>query len=480
MKKLPFWLALIASFLILCAPRLVRDGMFIDGIWYATIANNLAQGSGTFWNPHFTTTIQPVFHAHPPLHFWLESLLFQLWGDHFMIERLYCFITFFLSASLIVLIWREIFRWNEEIKTLAFLPLLFWLTNEDVYLGYSNNLIECTLGVTSLAAIYGSLAAWQRRQVIWAIFAGLMIFMGFITKGIVSAFPMVFFPILLFTLFPPQIKTVILYSSMTIGIPILLLLITLTYPPAYLAMTDWFETQIVASIMGTNMNEDFNGNFRTSHFHIIKRLAERLIPQFILSFFWIKYARRNCISIFQPHLLKWCVLFLLLGMAGSFPFVLTLKQNTYYLIPAVPYYSIAFSILLIKPLLLILNKIRISHPYFRMLTLSLGLLILGGIGFNLQQYGKIDRRAKDTLPDVQIIGEYLPTQTTVGCLTETLENNLYSYLARYYQISVDRKNLQNYPFLLIENTLDTIPPLYDPVALNTARFQLWRLRTVKK
>ena len=48
-------------------PRLAHRGMFLDGVTYASIARNLAEGRGRFWAPHYTATIYPAFHEHPPL-----------------------------------------------------------------------------------------------------------------------------------------------------------------------------------------------------------------------------------------------------------------------------------------------------------------------------------------------------------------------------------------------------------------------------
>ena len=70
-------------------PRLAHRGMFLDGITYASIARNLAEGRGRFWEPFYTATIYPAFHEHPPLAFWLQSLWFRALGDHLFVERAY-------------------------------------------------------------------------------------------------------------------------------------------------------------------------------------------------------------------------------------------------------------------------------------------------------------------------------------------------------------------------------------------------------
>ncbi|MGQ3014586.1 MAG: hypothetical protein ACT6QS_12830, partial [Flavobacteriales bacterium] len=58
----------------LLLPFLVTEGLFLDGLVYATVARNMAQGSGTFFIPLFEANMHVPFFEHPPLVFWLESL----------------------------------------------------------------------------------------------------------------------------------------------------------------------------------------------------------------------------------------------------------------------------------------------------------------------------------------------------------------------------------------------------------------------
>ena len=68
MKTLSLYIIVILLFLGFCH-ELWSEGMFMDGLYYATIANNLANNIGSFWFLHFTNTEFPIFHEHPPLAF---------------------------------------------------------------------------------------------------------------------------------------------------------------------------------------------------------------------------------------------------------------------------------------------------------------------------------------------------------------------------------------------------------------------------
>ncbi len=76
-----------ALFSGIIAPALWSDGMFTDGIIYADISRNLAEGYGSFWHLHFSETLIHDFYGHPPLAFYLTSLLFNIFGDTIFIER---------------------------------------------------------------------------------------------------------------------------------------------------------------------------------------------------------------------------------------------------------------------------------------------------------------------------------------------------------------------------------------------------------
>ena len=65
MKNLPYYLIVLLVFMAL-SNELWSDGMFLDGVYYATISKNLSNGLGSFW---FLPSIasSDVFHGHPPL-----------------------------------------------------------------------------------------------------------------------------------------------------------------------------------------------------------------------------------------------------------------------------------------------------------------------------------------------------------------------------------------------------------------------------
>ena len=84
MKNLPFYLIILLIFMAL-SNELWSEGMFIDGLYYATIARNLSEGIGSLWFLHFTETSFNIFHEHPPLA--IGQVVFILWNS--ICERIY-------------------------------------------------------------------------------------------------------------------------------------------------------------------------------------------------------------------------------------------------------------------------------------------------------------------------------------------------------------------------------------------------------
>jgi len=104
--QLPFWIFTASIFIILICPTLFQDGMFMDGIQYACVAKNLANGTGSFWHPFLSETWWKAgsnyFMEHPPLIYGIQAQFFKLLGNSLYTERIYSLITGLLTAIMIV------------------------------------------------------------------------------------------------------------------------------------------------------------------------------------------------------------------------------------------------------------------------------------------------------------------------------------------------------------------------------------------
>src|SRR5262245_75977 len=125
--------------------------MFVDGVTYASIARNLAEGKGTFWTPFYTETLYPQFHQHPALGLWLQSLWFRAFGDHWIVERAYSLSIAALTGLLIAAIWRSV-AGEAGRKSHDWLPVVFWILVPVVSWSIVGNMLETTVSLFTTAA----------------------------------------------------------------------------------------------------------------------------------------------------------------------------------------------------------------------------------------------------------------------------------------------------------------------------------------
>ncbi len=197
----PFRLFTFAVFAAATLPRLVHRGMFVDGVTYASIARNLAEGQGSFWSPFYTATIYPQFHEHPPLGFWLQSLWFRVLGDHLFVERAYSTAAALATAFVIACIWHLLSRRDDASGPAAvsarfdWLPILFWIAVPVVSWSIVGNLLETSVAVFSATAVAAAIAAAYAERlkaaIGWGILSGASIVAATLTKGPAGLFPLV-------------------------------------------------------------------------------------------------------------------------------------------------------------------------------------------------------------------------------------------------------------------------------------------------
>jgi 4-amino-4-deoxy-L-arabinose transferase-like glycosyltransferase len=132
------------------------------------------------------------FHEQPPLAFGIQSVFLEFWGQH-VCGTLYVFLTTCITAFLIHLLWRRIFKSREELRSISWLPIFIWITVPTVFWGASNNVNENTMGIFTLAAALVAFIGLQKQHGTsighW-IFSGVLIFLATMSKGFPCFFPL--------------------------------------------------------------------------------------------------------------------------------------------------------------------------------------------------------------------------------------------------------------------------------------------------
>lgn len=399
--------------MLLLVPNIFQEGLFMDGLIYSTLAHNLANGIGTFWFPSFSKTLMINFHEHPPLVFGIQSMFFRLLGDAFYVEKIYSTLTAILTAWFIMLIWEKI-SYSQKIRELYWLPILLWITIPNCFWSYNNNMLENTMGLFSLAAVYCLLTSLNKQfrlQILYFLLAGLLLFFSFLSKGFTGLFPLAFF-FCYYLIFSKSFggKSMLINSliMLTVFFTISALFLYIN-EPALGSLTKYFNSQVLESLQGKRVVVQ-------RWFIMSVLLRELLIIITITIVLVLMYYKKSFLQIKkESKAIGNFILFILIGLSASAPIMISPKQLGFYIVPSLPYFAIGFSMLIahiVSAYLDRINQISLGFKLFKYLGYS---LIFLSIFLSTINYGNYTRD-KLLIHDVKLIGENIPVGSTISKL----------------------------------------------------------------
>lgn len=459
-----FKLLTAALFFALLLPFLVQDGMFVDGITYSAIAHNMANGIGSFWQPHYSETLYPVFYEHPPLVMGIQALFFKLLGSAFYVERLYSLLTAIGTALGIGACWR-LFFYKKTNGNYSWLPIALWISIPVIFWAFRNNLLENTMGLCTLWAIFSFTKGLRQEQLLWLVLGSVLVVFAFLAKGFVGLFPLAVAFIYYLIFQSKSIGRALIYTSISVLLPLLIFgLLWILIPELQENITAYCQQQLLPALNGSREVTTHN------RFAILGQLLLELsFPIILLLFFVIKNRRK--LRSYDMEKRKVSLYFFLIGVSASLPLMVSLKQRKFYLTPSIPFFLLALSIVLLpylRPLLeslssRILNKIKyVAYA-----------IIIGVLGFSILQFGNYSRDAKK-LADIYILAEKLPKATIFSTnLTKPKDWGLIAYLARVGSMSLDYKEGQAY-FLTKKEIPDLDMETYEEVDIGLLEYRLFR------
>ena len=471
-----WWSILASVILILYVSELVESSMYIDGVWYAVISQNLSQGIGSFWFPKFSETFFSTFHEHPPLMFGIQSWYFSIFGNAWLTERFYSFTQYGGIAVLIVFLWRKTFYLRPNLKKIWFIPLLFWQVNLANYYYLPANLLESPLTIFNLMTIAFLWKVGEGQKVFFnLLIAGFLLFLAFLTKGFVGLFPLAFLGIywLIFrqSSFITMMGRSILLLSIFCGYFIILFLLQ---PQAIESLTNYLDVQVLASLKG----ERRLYYFRENRFFILGQMGIILFPMLIATVVNILITKRqketniDVKRVFQTYEAKIAFVFLLTGLSASLPIIISPRQALPYLLPSIPFFSLSIGIILSFFFFEWWEKFTIKQvKWFSILRVISGGFLLLSITFCMHKFGKSNHRDSAIINDAQKIGEVTGKQQTIS----STEYNMYisGYLMRFNQVSIDTSNIAH-PFLVTTKGKQIPSSLYKLVPLSTLQYDLYQ------
>ena len=436
--------------------------MFLDGVTYASIARNLAEGRGHFWEPFYTATIYPAFHEHPPLAFWLQSIWFRALGDHWFVERAYCLSAAVLIAALIAVTWRAVERDGNR-----WLPIAFWMLPPVVSWSIVGNLLETTMCVFVTAAV--AFIALGRRSIAIAIAggvaSGLSVIAAVLSKGPVGLFPLVA-PVMLAMLRDRRRTAAWSAAAQWTTVAVCALALS-AVPSAHDSLAKYISVQIVAALAG---QREVSGSSIT----IVIELLQGVWLPIALAIAAIVAGARGWVRPTSRDR-DVAIAFTLIGLAGTLPMLVSPKQTGHYLMPAVPFYAIGAAAIVERTMDAL--AVRVSEgrgaSAFRIVAAVIALGTVVAIWLPAVE------RDPARLADLDRLAASAPRGETVGiCPSINDDWSLHAWMQRRFRISLDARDSRSQEWFLkrTDDTSDCAPLACAPVSPRGGGLVLMRCR----
>ncbi len=453
-------------------------GAFVDSVFYGAIAQNLAEDYGGYWtlsatqNPYFGS-----FYGHPPLGIWLLSFAMQLFDGHFGTERLFSIFNLILLWVGIYKIW-SLSRPQHIPKASIWLVVLFWLVMPINIWSYSQYMLENTMAVFIIWAIYWFIKAVQKDSFIAIGVATLFTILATFTKGPVGLFPLIC-PLIHWFVFRKLslLKIVTWELCSVLGIILFYSILYSSSTAAAEYMTIYWDKQLMGSLNGSN-------NLASHRFYILEMLFLEGIVSWASLIFCLLWSKPKIFALSTNG--KWVFCFILVTLAGSLPMLVSPKQMKFYLIPALPFLALAAA-QMVLPLL----QQRLSHikKHSSSLYYSLIPLLISSFSLSISRYG-LATRDSIKIKEVLYLSNILPPNTKGILHSPQVDYIAECYFARYGAIYLNNHSWQpttaaeeadrTYYLLVEKNYRSPIEPYYIKNDSVSNQLEVWNLFELKK
>ncbi|MFC5410777.1 ArnT family glycosyltransferase [Larkinella bovis] len=440
------WLFTLAWGSFLVFRRLLREGMWADGMTYAAISRNMALGKGSLWSPVFSSSFwlpynrTETFYEHPPLLFYLQSWFFRLLGDTYVTERVYCLLVLVLIIVLMVQLWWQLVPERHPLHRWEWFPVLLLFTCRLTEWTYGQNYLDATMSLFCLLAVKYTIEGWQnpKRWFRTGAIAGVSLLAAFLSKGPVSLHVLAV-PGLFGLLFvrPIQLAPAVRWTLFLTGGFGVLLALLLLHEPARLFLQHYFNQQVWAALHNKRELISHTSGFfgRT---YIVKIVLINVAPSLLLMAVLWGINRLGTQSRGMVHPLSGMSRFYIaLGLAATLPIMATTKQFDYYAVPALPYLALGLAAWIGPQLLKVVSTLSLSKRSVRFIT-ALGVLacLLTGV-YGIRIAGTPYHSYAAILADVQKIGTVVPTDSKIGVCPDMMASALlHCYIQRYHRLEM--------------------------------------------
>jgi hypothetical protein len=486
-RHFPFQLFTLAFIAAMFFPRVLPEGMFPDGLTYASIARNMAEGRGGFWSPYFSSSFwipfqgnQYEFYGHPTLCMGLLSLLFRVVGDHWFVEKFYCILVWLVSVWLVIKLWQSV----AQEKQLWWLPVWTWYMMPAVLWSYPNLVLDNTMAVFSILAGLILISDFRFQisdfqhpfrsvnvKLGHLILCGVILHLAFLTKGPVGLFPLAI-PVIYWLFY--RDKTSLqnaLFQSVIISITCFsTLALWYFYAPAKAFWVKYFNVQLVSSIGKNDQTEAYTW---LDYLYIPKEIVVQFVAFLIAGLVLFIFSKwRKTAFHFEKEATKKAVFFITIGLSGSLPMMISHKASSYFLLPALPFFVVGACLWLEPTVAIWVEKFALSPAKILSTNRFVGVVAICVILYCMAQIGRVGRE-KNIIHDVKILRGGIPLDMKIAVSDSMMKHfNYHGYFQRYNRWELTKPSDRKANFFIDETGVSR-PTELDSVV------QVWGFKKVK-
>jgi len=442
-------LFVFSLYFLLIGHKLMRLGIYGDGIEYANVARNMADGLGSFWKPYHDDFGYLVFHEHPPLIFWIQSIFFRIFGDGPYLETFYGFFMGMLILFWTGLFWQQVRRDFQCPDIGSWWPMLLLVPLPIfTYILAINRIVNTWMLLAIIAAYLAYLSTVKTRHTVYfSILAGSAVYLGFIAKGPVAFFQFAV-PLLAWLTLKANFSkalTATLLSLVTFAV--ILLATFYFYPDSVKFWQGFWQAQVMASL------KSVRGSGRP-HWHLLERwISEMIVPFLIAGVFMLAFK----VPFRKIRFNRQSRFFLLTALAGSLPFLISTRQHGRYILHSYPFFVLCLAFVTenlavrIESVLTRKNVMRISVVIFA------AIFLIAAIVSMLYTKDQVARR-KPFYRDIYLQKIKLPQRIIVSvCPKDIIHHDwLFADMQRFYRSSLTPQ--MGYEYLIIAKESDCNVP----------------------
>ena len=436
-------------FFVIVSHKLLELGKHGDGVEYASIARNMADGRGSLWKPYFSDTFGKLYREHPPLIYWIQSHLFKLFGDGPYFEGLYGLAVGLIIFGCTALFWKRVQKDFKRAPTGAWWPIILLLSVPVfTYLSQTHRLVFSFTVLAILAAYfaYRSMTV-EKYALAFSALAGILTYLGFISKGPVACFTFAVPLICWFTL-RTKLSRSIIHTLVLVGVFSVLLLGTFKlYSDSFDFLNFFWNSQIVASLQNKR-------SARHSYWHLAERWSAEIIVPLIVVAVLVLAAK---VSWRRINFNRQSLFFLLVALSSSLPFFLSRRQNIRYIFQSFPFYALSLAFLTEAVAIKIEAVIAGRNKILMGLGILALLLAAAGSASMLYYKDHIDRRIP-FYRDIYLQHIQLPERSIISICPPTIDMDdwLFADMQRFYRASLSAG--MGHDYLIVDKNSDCVVP----------------------